>query len=302
MSSDKVRKGVKKNYFTSYNMIFETNLSIYAKAVYLYMCRCADSQSQSFPSHADIAIKCSCGITKVKEAIKELESIKLVVKQNRFRKTKSGKMAQTSNLYIVYDRPYDTIPPEELEDMGDNEDDDIIVETPGRNTTPITPSHITSNPSSHSDHTPSRITTTPLSPHDQKGNTYLGTIHFEGLSINKSSGNQMIDGLNDVLKNCCLEVYDMETQDMVKNCITDLYCNENNSKAIGLPHTIIRERLKSPYFNFYAVESTLLKYKTLIAQGTIISAPMKYFIKCLWSAIIDNQINGVVINDVPLAE
>lgn len=98
---DKLTKKVRHNFFIGYNMIFEQDISIFAKSIYLYLCRCADGQGESFPSHADIAKKCSMSVRKVADAIKELEKIGLLTKETR-RNKKGG---QTSNLYTISDSP-----------------------------------------------------------------------------------------------------------------------------------------------------------------------------------------------------
>lgn len=97
----------RKNY---YNMIFEQDISEHAKIVYLYLCRCADSEGQSFPSQNTIGKKCSIKSRQtVSNALKELESIGLLDRESRYRKDGG----QTSNLYVIYDSPK---PPAEEKD------------------------------------------------------------------------------------------------------------------------------------------------------------------------------------------
>jgi uncharacterized phage protein (TIGR02220 family) len=59
-------------YFRVDDAIFDQGLSIYAFAVYVFMCRCADSKGMSFPSHALMAKKTGMGRTRLKEALAEL--------------------------------------------------------------------------------------------------------------------------------------------------------------------------------------------------------------------------------------
>lgn len=100
---DKVRKDERKNWFFSYNMIFAMELSCHAKLIYMYLCRCADSEAQSFPSRNTIAQNCSISLTSVKNAMRELLNIGLLAKEEQFRPDKS----QTSNLYTIFPEPYE---------------------------------------------------------------------------------------------------------------------------------------------------------------------------------------------------
>jgi hypothetical protein len=96
-------KRERKNWFYSYNMIFEQDLSEHAKIIYLFLCRCADSKGQSFPGKKTIGAK--CGIksrTTVGNALKDLKAIGLLEYYPRYKE--NG--AQTTNLYILYDAPY----------------------------------------------------------------------------------------------------------------------------------------------------------------------------------------------------
>jgi DNA-binding MarR family transcriptional regulator len=97
----KIRRKELKNWFYSYNMIFEQNISVFAIVLYVYLCRCADKEGQSFPSHKTIAKDCKISITSVKNAIKELGKAKLLEKESQF--TKKGR--RTSNIYTIYDSP-----------------------------------------------------------------------------------------------------------------------------------------------------------------------------------------------------
>jgi len=99
---DTIRKKERRNWFYSYNMIFEQDISMQAKLIYLYLCRCADEEGQSFPSHSTIGEKCGIKSRQtVINALKELESIGLLTKENRNREDGG----QTSNLYTIYDEP-----------------------------------------------------------------------------------------------------------------------------------------------------------------------------------------------------
>lgn len=99
----KIKKADRKRWFYSYNAIFEMDLSIQAKMLYLYLCRCADSESQSFPARRSIISHCSMGRTSVGNALRELESSRLITRKSRHRKNKS----QTSNQYTIFPEPYE---------------------------------------------------------------------------------------------------------------------------------------------------------------------------------------------------
>jgi len=99
--ADIIRKKEKKNWFYSYNMIFEQPISEHAKIVYLYLCRCADSEGQAFPSYNTIAEKCSISRSTAIRAIKELKEAGLLSVEQRIEADGS----LTSNLYTIYDEP-----------------------------------------------------------------------------------------------------------------------------------------------------------------------------------------------------
>ena len=93
----------KRDFFFSYNMIFDLPIEEHAKIVYLCLCRYADSDNQSFPSHLTIGSR--CGIksrTTVKKAIDTLMEVGLLDYITRTDKKTGG---QSSNLYTIYDEP-----------------------------------------------------------------------------------------------------------------------------------------------------------------------------------------------------
>ena len=69
----------------------------------MYLCRCADSEAQSFPSRNTIGKNCSISLTSVKNAMRELLKSRLLVKEEQFRSDGS----QTSNLYTIFPEPYE---------------------------------------------------------------------------------------------------------------------------------------------------------------------------------------------------
>lgn len=98
----KVKKVERKNWFYSYDMIFEVDISNHAKLLYVYLCRCADGKSQSFPSHEKITKHCSVGETTAKKALDDLIKARLITKESRYRKDNG----QTSNRYTIFPKPY----------------------------------------------------------------------------------------------------------------------------------------------------------------------------------------------------
>lgn len=85
-------------YFKCDNNIFTVKgATRFAKLVYGYLCRCANKFGRSFPSHKDIAEKCSISVATVKRAIENLIACGLLNKECR---TKDDG-AKTSNLYTV---------------------------------------------------------------------------------------------------------------------------------------------------------------------------------------------------------
>jgi len=79
----------------------ELNISIYARMCYIVLCRYGNRDGTAFPSYPTIAKAAGMGLTKVKEAIKELEEVGLVVKHNQRYEGKDGKVALSSNLYEI---------------------------------------------------------------------------------------------------------------------------------------------------------------------------------------------------------
>jgi hypothetical protein len=94
-----------RNFFYSYNMIFDQNISSHAKVIYIFLCRCADADGQSFPSRSYIASKCSVSKSSVIRAMRELVDLGLILKEPQFDFTNTGVKYQTSNLYTIYDEP-----------------------------------------------------------------------------------------------------------------------------------------------------------------------------------------------------
>lgn len=273
-----VRKG---NYFNSSNIIFEMNLSIYAKMVYIYLSRLSDEEFKSFPKQSKIAERCSCGVTKVKDAINELIDAKLLEKQHRYIKTDNGKLKQTSNLYILHEESFENIKSKETM----TEYEEIIINSGSRKT---------AIRQTQDDQTASQDMATEES---QDGYNHqiinLNNIQQDKQSIYQSilklQEDKLIEGLNTIYKNCKVELYDSSIKTVIKNSIVDMYFTNNFSNKINIPKVIIQQRLLSMDMN--TIDRALANYKNSIESGITISAPMKYFEKCIWTAICDDKLD-----------
>ncbi len=103
---DTIRKRARNNWFYSYNIIFDLDVSEHAIVIYTFLCRCADSESQCFPSYEYIGRACKIkSRTTIGAALNELEKIGLIARVAQY--TKDGR--QTSNCYCIYDTPRDEI-------------------------------------------------------------------------------------------------------------------------------------------------------------------------------------------------
>jgi len=84
-------------------------LGVYGVAVYAALCMHAKKETQEcFPAHKTIARQLACSATKVRQAIRQLEELKLIAIQARYDpKTER----RTSNLYILLEPPSHHVPP-----------------------------------------------------------------------------------------------------------------------------------------------------------------------------------------------
>lgn len=87
-----------KNFFIVDNYIFELGLKPIPFTVYCCLIKHRDERSGScFPSRKKIAVLCSISLQSVDNALKELEVIGLIQKQERYRSNGS----RTSNCYYI---------------------------------------------------------------------------------------------------------------------------------------------------------------------------------------------------------
>jgi predicted ArsR family transcriptional regulator len=84
-------------YFYTYNAIFDTAVSGSAKLVYAYLCKCADTDGKSYPSHKAIGAAAGIGVTTVKKALAELETSGLVGIRGQARPDRGRR----ANIYMI---------------------------------------------------------------------------------------------------------------------------------------------------------------------------------------------------------
>lgn len=92
-----------KGWFWDVNDIFESDLSVYAIAVRVFLARCADKHGRSFPSFNKIAEKCSISRRQAINAVQELIAKGWLDKVPRRAEGESGGSYPASNLYILKD-------------------------------------------------------------------------------------------------------------------------------------------------------------------------------------------------------
>jgi len=94
-----IKFGRPTGFFWAYDSVFERkDVPAYGKLVYLYLCRRANADGKSIPSYQTIADDCGLSRRTAIRAIKELETIGLLVITKRKRENNSN----TSNLYLIF--------------------------------------------------------------------------------------------------------------------------------------------------------------------------------------------------------
>jgi hypothetical protein len=277
-------------FFKGYGIIFDMNISNYSKIVYLYLSKCKNNKTNKcFPCHYQISKACSIGITSVKSAIKELESVKLIKKEHRFLDSKKGKTFQTSNEYTVYSQPYDSI--ENVEKIeqdvnnGNNKEDDRgeMAKIPEPIPTPtINPIKIntTTPPSQYADRTIINF-----------NNKNTNDIHTS-INLYKSNQNDMIDSLNYIFNNCMLDKYDKPLQEIVLNTIVNMYADVTHfSSRKKIPLELIRSQLMK--LNVIVVDTAIGNYRYALEKMYPIDNHNLYFESVLWNAIINSYTEQV---------
>lgn len=98
IASETVKSKKKVKGFFLPNHIFDFDLIPSAFCVYSYLCRCKNAKDGNtcFPSYRTIAAACCISKRSVSNALRQLEALGLVKRQNRFQNKR-----QTSNLYFL---------------------------------------------------------------------------------------------------------------------------------------------------------------------------------------------------------
>lgn len=92
----------KKGWFWDFNDVFNSDLSVHAKIVRLYLACCADNATrQAWPSYNKISKDCRISRETAKRAIKELEEKKWIKKIKR----KKDNNEYLTNVYLLCDPP-----------------------------------------------------------------------------------------------------------------------------------------------------------------------------------------------------
>jgi DNA-binding transcriptional regulator YhcF (GntR family) len=84
-------------YFYTYSAIFEANVSGSARLVYAYLCKCADREGKSYPSHKTIGSVCGIGVTTVKKALSEIEGAGFITIRGQARPDRGRR----ANIYTI---------------------------------------------------------------------------------------------------------------------------------------------------------------------------------------------------------
>lgn len=90
------KENKRTNYFYCSNFIFDCDLSVQAKLVYVLLRRCANSDGECFPGYSYISEKCKISRTTAIKAVKDLVKMNLIYKKTR----KIGKKT-SSNQYKI---------------------------------------------------------------------------------------------------------------------------------------------------------------------------------------------------------
>jgi len=94
----RIKKGWARDFFQVPNEIYDRrDISGYAKAVFVYLCRRADDDSQAFPTHARVAGDVGFSESTVRRAIDSLIEAGLLTRQPRY----DGRGFQVSNIYTL---------------------------------------------------------------------------------------------------------------------------------------------------------------------------------------------------------
>lgn len=267
---DKIRRASKRDFFIGQNMIFDLEISEHAKITYLYLCRCADDEGQSFPSYNTIASRCSFSRSTALRAIQDLQEIGLLSVENR-KVRKHGKLTNTSNLYVLYDSPN--------EGVVSHRHHPSVTQTP---------------PLVSEGHHPS-VTQTPRTIPNQKNLVIINTqsVSHRADEISDKKENQPIEPTTDrqtEFENIKLFFEERlsfgdlrrshrqdKSLDEIELNILEMYFNEYTTiKGEKKPQGIVRSALMK--LTYWHIEEILIKYKNLTVKITNPKAYMQTMI------------------------
>jgi DNA-binding Lrp family transcriptional regulator len=86
-----------ENYFQTPNAIFEADLTIYQKMVYIYICRRGNQGGQAYPGYGRIAKDCGMSKPQAKRSVKALESKGYITVERR----RINERINESNIYDI---------------------------------------------------------------------------------------------------------------------------------------------------------------------------------------------------------
>lgn len=245
----------RENPYVMINKAFLSNneMSWKAKGILSYLLSKPDNWEVRI---GDLIKQSTDGRDAVYSGLKELEKFGYIVKE--LIRDKNGKFSQV--VYNIYESPVESVDTSETEPL-------------------------TENPYAENPNTVQPNTEKPM-PNNNKD---LVINNINNKSINQEKTNDEIERLNDVFKKCNVDLYNDSIQSVVKNTITDMFFMDEFAKKLGIPKIIVQERLLS--MDMYAIDRALENYKSAVTSGIEITAPKKYFEKCLWSAINDDRLD-----------
>jgi hypothetical protein len=132
-------------------------------------------------------------------------------------------------------------------------------------------------------------------------NNELSKVNNESInqSIKENEYERLIEDLNFIFEQGNLYLYGEKEQSFIKNTLRDMYLTENFCKSLNMPVSIVRDKLKLIQVNHIDNALNNLKNAVIRSQNeeTKITAPIKYFAKCLWNIIIEDELNSSGIFD-----
>jgi predicted transcriptional regulator len=97
MSKTRTEDDSMTGYFYTYNIVFDAPVSGTAKLAYAYLCKCANREGVSYPSHKVIAAAAGVSVTTTKKALAELERARLISIRGQARPDRGRR----ANVYTV---------------------------------------------------------------------------------------------------------------------------------------------------------------------------------------------------------